>query len=385
MQLLYPFSFELSTRIEYGPGAALKLGDCLEELGAGNILLVTDDGVRDAGLLTPLTEVLASAGIRWQLFDGVAPNPKDDDVENGACAGRAAGVDAVVGVGGGSPIDCAKAIAVLIHHEGKVRDYEQGDRITEKTLPLVAVPTTAGTGSEVTYGAVITDTRERYKFTVKSRHTAPRIALVDPRMTVTMPPALTAATGMDALTHAIEGYTATVAEPLADAAALHAIELIAAHLETAVRDGDDLEARAGMLLGSLLAGIAFSHADVGAVHCIAEALGALYDAPHGVCNAVVLPEMMAYNLDYCRQRYARVAAAMGLEVKDAGAGARLAVAGVRKLAEKVGLPPFTSLGFREADFEEIAVKSVMNGSNPSNPRPMAKEDYLEVLATLWRA
>jgi alcohol dehydrogenase len=188
---------------------------------------------------------------------------------------------------------------------------------------------------------------------------------------------------MDALTHAIEGYTAIVAEPLADAVALHAIELISRYLKVVFSDGQNLEARAGMLLGSLLAGIAFSHSDVAAVHCIAEALGGKYDAPHGVCNAVVLPEIMAYNMGYCRERYARVASTMGINYEGVEDGARKAVEAVQQLAYDVKLPSFRNLGVKEEDFEELAHNSALNGSNKDNPRPMDKDDYLCVLKNLW--
>ena len=383
MNILNSFSFELPTKIEYGVNVSQKLTDCLDELGSKRAFVVTDKGIKSSGLLDALTKQLEPKHIPWDIFDDVEPNPKDYNVQQGAEQVRQHNADCIVAIGGGSPIDCAKAISVVATHGGKVREYADRSKITGEVLPLIAIPTTAGTGSEVTFGAVITDTQEKFKFTVKHAKTAPKIALVDPAMTVSMPAALTAATGMDALTHAIEGYTATVAEPLADAAALYAVELIVKYLRTAVSDGQDMEARAGMLLGSLLAGISFSHSDVAAVHCIAEALGGKYDAPHGVCNAVVLPEIMAYNMDYCLERYARIASAMGLNYTTIEEGAGKAVAFVRQLASDVKLPSFQSLGVREEDFDELAQKSAMNGSNPDNPRPMKKDDYVRVLKTLW--
>ena len=201
-------------------------------------------------------------------------------------------------------------------------------------------------------------------------------------MTLTMPADLTAATGMDALTHAVEGFSANFSEPLADSAALYAIEMRNTYLRRAVSDGNNLEARAGMLLGSLLAGIAFSHSDVAAVHCVAEALGGKYDAAHGVCNAVVLPAVMEYNLEYCKDRYARIATAMGLSYDNVDAGARQAVKAVQKLAGDVHLPEFGALGVQEKDFEELALNAFKNGSNIDNPRPMTKEDYLSLFKTL---
>ncbi len=385
MNLLKSFTFELPTKIEYGIGISGTLRDHIQRWGAKNVLVVTDKGIRASGLLAGLERQLQEANTRFVIFDEVEPNPKDQDVQHGAEQAQQLNADCLVAIGGGSPIDCAKAIGVVATHGGSVRRYADRQQITGKILPLIAIPTTAGTGSEVTFGAVITDTREHFKFTVKHANTAPKIALVDPALTVTMPPALTAATGMDALTHAIEGYTATVAEPLADAAALYAVELITKYLKTAFVDGQNMEARAGMLLGSLLAGISFSHSDVAAVHCIAEALGGKYDAPHGVCNAVVLPEMMAYNMTYCQERYARIATAMGLTYASLEEGAQKAVEAVRQLARDVHLPGFRNLGVKKEDFEELAQNSALNGSNPDNPRPMQKNDYLTVLTTLWNA
>lgn len=383
MNLLQSFSFELPTRIEYGIDVSSRLSRALRELDFTNIMLVTDKGIQKSGLLDSICKQLDEAHLMCTVFDAVEPNPKDYNVQAGADKAREYEVDCLVAVGGGSPIDCAKAISVAATHKGDIREYADQSKITGDVLPLIAIPTTAGTGSEVTFGAVITDTENHFKFTVKHQKTAPKIALVDPTLTLTKPPALTASTGMDALTHAIEAYTALVAEPLADAAALYAIELIAKYLKTAVFDGQNLESRAGMLLGSLLAGIAFSHSDVAAVHCIAEALGGKYDAPHGVCNAVVLPEVMAYNLESCQERYARVAFAMGLCYENIEEGARKAVDAVHQLALDVNLPKFQSLGIREEDLEEIARNSAINGSNKDNPRPMDEDDYLCILKRLW--
>ena len=382
MNLLNSFSFELPTKIEYGIGAVERLAGIIKASNAKSVLLVTDKGIRNSGLLERISNLLDTGKLAHQIFDNVEPNPKDYNVQEGAEMAKQLNPDCVVTVGGGSPIDCAKAIAVVARQGGTARDYEGPDRIGADVLPLIAIPTTAGTGSEVTFSSVITDSQEKYKFSIKDPKIAPKVALVDPEMTLTMPPGLTAATGMDALTHAIEGFTAKAAEPIADSAALYAIEMITAHLRTAVSDGNNLEARSGMLLGSVLAGIAFSHSDVAAVHCVAEALGGKYDAAHGVCNAVVLPAVMEYNLDYCKDRYARVAGAMGLSYNNVEDGARQAVRAVQKLASDVHLPEFGSLGVQQADFKELALNSFKNGSNVDNPRPMAEADYLNLFRIL---
>jgi alcohol dehydrogenase len=379
MEPIPPFSFALPTRILFETGGLKHLPGILEELGVRKPFVVADPGVRDAGIVERIEAQLAGAGVDFHLFSEIDPNPRDRSVDQGALRMQELGADGIVAVGGGSPIDCAKAMAAVAAHGKSVRDLAGPGRLSRPVVPIVAIPTTAGTGSEVTFGAVITDTRRNFKFSVKGPQLAPAVALLDPSLTLSKPPDLTASTGMDALTHAVEAYTVKGANPLSDAMALHAVERIAAHLPAAVENGNDLEARAGMLLASLVAGIAFSHADVGAVHCIAEALGGMYDLPHGVCNAVVLPAVMRYNMDYCRTRYARLASAAGIDFQGAEDGAAAAVRWVEDLAAAVRLPRFSSFGVDPSDFPEIAAKSAENGSNPSNPRPMAVEDYEALL------
>ncbi|MDW7674690.1 MAG: iron-containing alcohol dehydrogenase [Bacillota bacterium] len=384
--LLNPFSFILPTRIEYGPDVLAKLPQELAALGITKTLIVTDEGIVKAGLVAKLTDLLDEAQVSYYIFDEVAPNPKDVNVEAGAKAASQFGAKAIIALGGGSPIDCAKAIgALLAHNATSIKLYEGKTAVNKKIPPLFTIPTTSGSGSEVTFSAVITDTINNYKMTVKSPLMAATAAFLDPNLTVTLPSHVTAATGMDALTHAIEAYTAKVAEPISDGLALYAIELINNHLKTAVKDGSNLEARAGMLLGSLLAGLAFSHSDVASVHCMAESLGSLYDAPHGVCNAILLPFVMEYSMEYCQDRYAQVAKAMGAEFASEAEGAAKAVALVKQLAADVDLPAFKSLQVAEADLAILAEMSAANISTESNPRPMAKDDYLTVFKNAYLA
>ena len=374
MDIIKTFSFELPTKIEYGMGVVRNLPDEASRLGARKVMVVTDRGVREALADAAVIRPLKDAGFELLVFDQVEPNPKDRNVEEGAALAREFGAEALVALGGGSPIDCAKAIAVLVSHGGdRIKKYEGKTAVTRPVLPWIAIPTTAGTGSEVTFSSVITDTAAKYKMTIKSPFMAAKVALVDPQLTFTVPPAVTASTGVDALTHAIEAYTVTCSEPISDALALHAISLIAANLRDAVRDGRNARARDGMMMGSLLAGIAFSHSDVGSVHCMAESLGGVYDLPHGVCNAILLPYVMEYNMEYCRDRYANVARAMG-----AGEDAASAVQAVKALCRDVGLPALKTLGIRESDLDMLADMSARNISTESNPRPMTKKDYLEV-------
>ena len=375
--ILKQFSFELPTRIEYGVGVISKLGNELRLLKAQKVAIITDPGIIKAGLLDKITSILKEEKLLYNVFDGVDPNPKDRNVESGARAVRSFKADAMVAIGGGSVIDCAKAIGVLVSHGGeRIKDFEGRTKVKKLILPFVAVPTTAGTGSEVTFSAVITDTENNYKMTVRSPYMAAKVAMLDPELTVTVPPHITASTGMDALTHAIEAYTVKVSEPVSDALALYAVELITHNLARAVKGGGDIEARACMLVGSLLAGVAFSHSDVGSVHCMAEALGGMYDAPHGVCNAVLLPYVMEYNAEFCVEKYARIAKAMGETFETSQEGAMKAVERVKKLAKEVDLPSFKSLGVKESDLETLADMAARNISTDSNPREMSKEDYL---------
>jgi alcohol dehydrogenase len=377
--LMHNFSFELPTKIIFGPGCIKELPNQLHALGVSRPLIVSDAGVVSAGVLEKVLGVLPEEK-KYKVFDGVEANPKDVNVSSGAEAYRAFGADCIVAVGGGSPIDAAKSIGVLVANgASEIKAFEGKNAPSKPLPPLVCVPTTSGTGSELTFSSVITDTKNNYKMTVKNPFTAAKAAVCDPELTLTVPPAVTAATGMDALTHAIEAYTATCSEPISDAAALYAIELIYGSLVTAFNNGNDIEARSRMLMGSMLGGIAFSHSDVASVHCIAESLGGLYDLPHGTCNAVFLPFVMEYCMEYCEERYARIARAMGLTSDTGSEGAKAAVNAVKTLAKEVKLPDFSSLNVKPADYAKIAAMSAKNISTESNPRPMTEQDYLEVL------
>jgi alcohol dehydrogenase len=382
--LFAPFDYILPTAIRYGEGISSAIADELAGAGIHSVLLITDPGIKQQSFAAEIVENITRRHIIVYIFDQVEANPKDYNVQAAAEQAVTLKVDALVAMGGGSPIDCAKAVSVVAAQGGAVRSYEVSSRIGKNPLPLYTIPTTAGTGSEVTFSSVITDTKEHFKFTIKSPAIAPRTAFIDPLLTLSKPASLTAATGLDALTHAIEAYTAKNANPLSDAAALHAVELINRHLVTAVFEPKNLDARAGMLMGSLLAGIAFSHSDVAGVHCIAEALGGKYDAPHGACNAIALPVMMEYNLEYAVERYARIAGAMNLTFAGDEDGARLAAERVRSLAEEVNLPDFRSLGVQETDLRELAENSARNGSSRDNPRPMSADDYMRILEKLYR-
>ncbi len=383
------FGFNLPTSIECGNGLLQKVGKIARELIAGGkVFVITDPGVQQAGLVASVLPALESEGFACQVFDQVQPNPKDYDCEAGGKAAHSFDADLIVAVGGGSVLDSAKAIALLQTHEGKLKDYEGKGKVKHPLMPILAIPTTAGTGSEVTRSVVITDTERKFKMTVKDLLLAPRFALVDPQTTYSLPAGLTASTGMDALVHAIEAYTCQEANPVADALALAAIEKIYPALPAAVRDGDNRQARDDLMIGSLMAGIAFSHADVAAVHCMAEAIGGLYDTPHGVANSIFLPIVTAFNCEADLQKHARIAAACGLPVNHLSPKRASALL-VEKLAEmalEIGIPLFKNIpGVNPDDFERLAAASAINGSTPSNCRRVSESDYLALFRAAYKA
>lgn len=380
------FEFNHSTRIVFGRGCAGALPDEVKALGGSRVLLVSDPGVVAAGLAAPLLDALDGAGVAASLFTSVSPNPRDAECRAAADAALAAGAHAVVGLGGGSAMDVAKSAAALATNGGTVKDWEDPRRLERAPLPCLCLPTTAGTGSEVTFVAVITDEERQYKMTLLDRRLAPDVAIVDSELTRTLPPALTAATGIDALTHAIEAYTCRAATPVTDLFALRAAALIAGGLERAVADGDDMEAREQVLLGSTLAGIAFGNSDVGAVHCLGESLSGLYDTPHGVANAVFLAEVLAFNVPADPARHATLARALGVDTAgmDDEAAGHAAAAWVADLRRRLGLPALRELpGVTPADFPRLAEMAAAHVCSPDNAREASTDDYLALLQEAW--
>lgn len=374
------FDFVLPSTIKYGKGIVRELDNVLNEMEAKKIMVVCDPGILAAGIMDKVKKHVGSDK-EVVIFSEIEANPKDYNVQAGAEFAVREKVDAVIALGGGSPIDAAKGIVAVAKQGGAIREYA-GKAIGADCLPLIAIPTTAGTGSEVTFSSVITDTKENFKFTVKSPHIAAKVALVDPELTYTLPPAITAATGIDALTHAIEGYTATCTEPIAEAVGLYAIEYIGKYIARAVKNGADEEARDGMMMGSLLAGLSFSHADVAGVHCMAEALGSMYDKPHGLCNSIILPHMMTECLPYAEAKYARVARALGIEEENNKKAAEKGIEWIKEISVEIGLPDFKSLGVEPSGFRLLAELSEKNGSNGSNPKPMTADDYEALFAKI---
>ena len=372
--------FEMPTKVVFGRGVASQVGRFARELAGSRAMLVADPGVLALGIADRLAADLQDAGLTVTVFDHVQPNPRDVHCIEAADMAREASVDVLVGVGGGSSIDTAKCAAILMTNGGHPRDWEDFGALHSTPVPVIALPTTSGTGSEVSPSAIITDTVRRKKMNLFDPRICPRIALVDPDLTMSMPPALTASTGMDALSHAVDSLHCRLATPASDAMALEGARLIALYLARAFADPDDVEARCGMAQASLVAGLAVGITDVSGCHCLAESIGAVYDHPHGVCCAVTMPIIMDYNLAVSQDKYVRLAGAFGIERQDRSDAvlAAGAVDFVRELNQSLGIPRLAEL-IKESDLDLLAEKAAANTSRPSNPRAAERSDFRTML------
>jgi len=361
--------FEMPTRAVFGRGVASRVGEVARQLGGSRAMLVTDPGVVALGIAGRLINDLESAGLAVTVFDHVQPNPRDVHCIEAAELAREKSIDVFVGAGGGSAIDTAKCAAVLVTNGGHPRDWEDFGALTAAPTPVIAIPTTAGTGSEVSPSAIITDTIRRKKMNLFDPRICPRVALVDPDLTMSMPPSLTASTGMDALSHAVDSLHCRLATPASDAMALEGARLIALYLRRAVAEPSNVEARSGMAQASLVAGLAVGITDVSGCHCLAESMGAVYDHPHGVCCAVTMPIIMEYNLAVSEDKYIRLANAFGIErgQRSDALLAQAAVDYVRELNHDLGIASLAEL-IRHEDLDLLAEKAAANTSRPSNPR-----------------
>jgi alcohol dehydrogenase len=346
-----------------GAGSVQKAVDAMQARGFRRTLIVTDAGLVKAGLVAQVQNQLQAADIQSFVFDGVQPNPTTANVGAGLALLREKNGDSVISLGGGSPHDCAKAIALVAVNGGQIQDYEGVDKSAKPQLPLVAINTTAGTASEMTRFCIITDESRHIKMAIVDKHTTPILSVNDPETMLGMPASLTAATGMDALTHAVEAYVSTAANPITDACALKAVSLIAANLRAAVGNGQDMAAREQMAYAQFLAGMAFNNASLGYVHAMAHQLGGFYDLPHGVCNAVLLPHVQAFNARVASARLADVAVALGVE-----ASAEAALVAIRQLAADVGIPAgLTQLGVKDEDIATLAANALKDACGLTNP------------------
>ncbi len=375
--------FPVPTDIHFGCGMLSILPDRLKSLGASRPFLVTDAGLRATGVVERVETLLASAGLPVAVFDGVKADSGSDLIAEAASQLRAWQADAVVGLGGGSSLDTAKAVAAMATNSGSILDYAGLHKIVNRPLPMVAIPTTAGTGSEVTLWSVFTDQGKKVKVAAGSILLYPSVALCDPDLTFDLPPTLTAATGMDALGHAIECYTNDACQPISGSLALEAIGMIGRFLRTAVLNGRDRSARYAMLLASTMAGIAMNPTRLGLAHALAMPLGSWnFRIPHGAAIAITLPVVMEFNYLAQPERYIEVARALGepvrrLSAREAAAGS---FAAVRRLAQDVGIPGgLGEFGLRQEHIDGVAAEAIKSGNVAVNPRRTSVEDLRRIL------
>ena len=371
----------LPTRNLFGEDSVKETGELMKSLGGKKAMIVTDGFLAQSGMAADIQKILSESGVESVVFGGAEPNPKDVNVEAGLKVFQENACDSIISLGGGSSHDCAKGIGLVASNGGNIREYEGIDKSSKPMCPMIAINTTAGTASESTRFCIITDTSRHVKMAIVDWRVTPQIAINDPKLMVGMPPSLTAATGMDALTHAIEAYVSTDANPLTDAAATMAIQMISHYLPKAVANGNYMKARDKMAYAQYLAGIAFNNASLGYVHAMAHQLGGFYNLPHGVCNAVLLPYVMKFNLIGNMTRFKEIAIAMGVrgENLSCSAAAEEGIAAVRRLGPRLGIPAnLKVLGVRPEDFAVMAENAMKDVCSLTNPRTATKEQIIEV-------
>ncbi len=378
--------FHMPVRLYFGSGEIKNLASIIkDDLRAAHPVLVTDKGIVQSGLLEKIKQQLPNI----QIYDGIEANPKSDTINRIAVHMREMDPDLVIGLGGGSPLDAGKALALLGTNDGNIEDYEGREKYKKDPLPFLAIPTTCGTGSEVTWVSVITDVNRKFKMSVKGANMYPTVSIVDPDLIKTLPPSIIASTGLDALTHAVEAYLSKPATLITDNNAVKAVKLILGAIEGAYKDiENNHQDRENLMYGSTIAGFAFGNSDVTAVHCISESIGALYDIPHGVANSIFLPHVLSYNLPACTQKMATLArltetGQTQINMMDDKTVAKTFIQKIIDLSARLGIPLFRELNIGPDTFEKIAEMSFENNSTPSNPRTMTKEDYVKVLENAY--
>jgi len=367
-------TFQVATNLHFGPGAISQITEIVPTLKTDRLLVVTDPGLVNCGTTGRVVDLLTGIGVEGVVFDAVEPNPSIETVERAHAQYREAACNGILVVGGGSPIDVAKAAGILVNNPGPLSSYIGIGKVSNPLPPLLAVPTTTGTGSEVTMYAVITDRAQRKKVVLGSPLIIPGYAFLDPELVLTLPANLVASTGIDALTHAIESVISALATPFGDGLALEAIRLIVTNLPAAARS-EAIEPRTNLLYASTMAGMAFSYARTGLVHGMAHPLSSYYDVPHGLANALLLPHVLAFNLPACENELARIAVAMG-EVDKAQA----AVDAVRRLNAEVGVPArLSDAGVTDAFIPHMAQDAFESGNaQVVNPRKPSLAEVIEL-------
>ncbi|WP_318474821.1 L-threonine dehydrogenase [Photobacterium leiognathi] len=374
-------AFYIPTVNFMGAGCLTQAADAIKSHGFKKALIVTDKVLNQIGVVTQVAVLLTERDIDSVVYDGTQPNPTIKNVDEGLALLKENQCDFVISLGGGSPHDCAKGIALLAANGGQIGDYEGVDRSAKAQLPVVAINTTAGTASEMTRFCIITDEERHIKMAIVDKNTTPLMSVNDPQLMLAKPASLTAATGMDALTHAIEAYVSTAATPITDAVAIKAIELIQQNLRTAVKEGQNLNAREQMAYAQFMAGMAFNNASLGYVHAMAHQLGGYYNLPHGVCNAVLLPHVQRYNAQVSAERLRDVAKAMGVDVEGMTAeqGADSALEAIVALSKDVGIPSgLKELGAKEEDIALLADNALKDACGFTNPKQATHEEISQI-------
>ena len=364
-----------------GADCLVDAADAIKSKGFTKGLIVSDAILNKIGVVKQVADLLTERGVATVVYDGTHPNPTVTNVNEGLAILKENQCDFVISLGGGSPHDCAKGIALLASNGGEIADYEGVDQSPKPMLPLIAINTTAGTASEMTRFCIITDEVRHIKMAIVDKHTTPLMSVNDPKLMLAKPASLTAATGMDALTHAIEAYVSIAATPITDAVAIKAIEMIQANLREAVKNGQNLEAREAMAYAQFMAGMAFNNASLGYVHAMAHQLGGFYNLPHGVCNAVLLPHVQRYNATVAADRLRDVAKAMGVDVENLSAeqGAAAAIDAIVSLSKEIGIPAgLTELGAKVEDVPTLATNALKDACAITNPRQGTHEEVCEI-------
>lgn len=376
------YGFYIPTVTLMGIGAHKEIGRQIQVLGGKKPFLCTDKGIVSAGIADEILKLIKKdTGLDVVVFDETVPNPTDINVHDGLKVYQDNRCDLIISLGGGSAHDCAKGIGIVATNGGHIRDYEGIDKSSKAMPPFIAVNTTAGTASEMTRFCIITNTDTKVKMAIVDWRVTPNVAINDPLLMMGMPPALTAATGMDALTHAVEAYVSTIATPVTDACALKAIELIAENLRAAVANGADVEARDKMAYAEYLAGMAFNNASLGHVHAMAHQLGGFYDLPHGVCNAILLPHVERFNMIAKMERFADIAVALGENIAGLSTrcAAEKALEAIVTLSRDVGIPKgLSELGVKEKDIPIMAQNAQKDACGLTNPRCPTLEDVIQI-------
>ena len=375
-------TFRAPKTVSFGEGASGEAGRAAKALGGTKALLVTDKIICESGIIATVTKALDDADFPYVVYDGVNAEPTLDHVEEGLSLLKAEKCDVLIACGGGSPIDAAKAIGAMATHPGRIQDYMGLNKLTKPCTPLIAIPTTAGTGSECTIFTIITDTGRNVKMLIGSPEVMPSVALVDPLLTLNMPRGVTAATGLDALTHAIEAYVSVKATPMSDLFALSAVRLLSEYLPQAWANPGNMQARSQTMLGALQAGMAFTNASVALVHGMSRPIGANFHVPHGISNAALLGVVTEFSILGAPARYADIATAMGIGTTGmtAIAAAQAGVEQVKSLIRQLEVPTLAGFGIKKEQLDALAPKmaedAIASGSPGNNPRKATKEEIV---------